>query len=1143
METKLIPAGAGILPNGQIDESIYVVQSGRLSVFLQDKDGSEHCLKDICTGESIHSLLSILDVLTGHSAPVSVSARAVETTTVLKLPASAFKYLFSKYPDSLVRFVQIILLRLQRVTFLALHKYLGLSSELIKSEVGSTQKSTVGTHFEGTESHAGRRAVFDLPGESEGEESSDTEPERDIDQTSPTINMSHPNAPAAYPINDQPLPSLSDRQRSISVPIEINKLQNLSQGTQHEDNNTIRGSHPDLLVASSGSDFELAYEKAGLRCRLKETLSVGHVSDVGSTGKFQLGDESESNEDEREVFVMQEETDVEQVPSPEESDPALKAAVQRLAKAIQLSDADDHFLAGICSLSNLPERKVIVKEGSLDSSLLFVLSGSLEVVQLAVDKTEERFMYAVEHDELAGELAVVTGEPSFFTIRVRQQASLLIITKANFYRLLRDHPRAVLSVAYMFIQRSCNFVRQIDYALDWMQLQAGKALYRQGERATNCNIVLSGRLRSVVKRENGEKEIVAEYGKGDSVGVVELLTHSERATTVHAVRDTELAQIPDGLLNTIKRKHPQVVTHLIHLLGNKLLFTYQKGSRVMQEPLLGDRPQTVNLTTVAVVPVSSDVPLDSFTRELNMALNTIETSLRLTKQLVLDRFGVQAFDSMQEYRLLNWLGQQEDNHRIVLYQTEFSMSPWTHRCIRQADCILIVGLADSDPAPGEIESQLEHISVRAQKELVLLHRKDSPGPCGTLDWLAARGWCSAHYHIRCPDRILQGDPSPRLTRKKLAESDGRSDFARLARHLTGTSIGLVLGGGGAKGFAHVGILKALEEYGIQFDMVGGTSIGAFIGGLYGQNQDADKLRELIRPWSKRMAAKLDKLFDLTYPITAMFTGGALNKLIRDMFGEKRIEDLWLPYFCMTTDLNTSKPRVHQLGTIWPYVRASMSLAGYMPPLCDPDDGHLLVDGGYVNNLPADVMRSHGAKTVIAIDVGAVDDSNLTNYGDTLSGWWLLFKRWNIWSSPIKVPDMAEIQSRLAYVSGNRQLEEVKAMTDCFYMRPPIDKYKTLAFAQYDDIEAVGYHHGKAIISGWNDGATITQASSIQPQKSRTKSTLTSVRSFTDLAEMASKIEPPRVPPTAHTVPYISSSDDMDSGEDGGASGSSAQHNG
>jgi lysophospholipid hydrolase len=312
-------------------------------------------------------------------------------------------------------------------------------------------------------------------------------------------------------------------------------------------------------------------------------------------------------------------------------------------------------------------------------------------------------MYAVGPDELAGELAVVTGEPSFFTIRVLKQASLLIISKANFYCLLRVHPHAVLSVAYGLIQRTSDFIRQIDYALDWMQLQAGKALYRQGENAINCNIVLSGRLRSVVALENGEKEIMAEYGRGDTVGLVEVLTHAERATTVHAVRDTELAQIPDGLLNTIKRKHPQVVTHLIHILGNKMLFTYQRGSRISSPPV-GGLPQITNLATVAIVPVSHDVPLNQFTHELNVALNEIGPSLHLTKELVLDRLGVQALDSMHEYRLLNWLGQQEDNHQIVLYQTEFCMSLWTHRCIREADCILIVGLADSDPALGEVIS-------------------------------------------------------------------------------------------------------------------------------------------------------------------------------------------------------------------------------------------------------------------------------------------------------------------------------------------------------------------------------------------------------------------------------------------------------
>ena len=77
-----------------------------------------------------------------------------------------------------------------------------------------------------------------------------------------------------------------------------------------------------------------------------------------------------------------------------------------------------------------------------------------------------------------------------------------------------------------------------------------------------------------------------------------------------------------------------------------------------------------------------------------------------------------------------------------------------------------------------------------------------------------------------------------------------------------------------------------------------------------------------------------------------------------------------------------------------YVRGSMSLAGYLPPICDPRDGHLLLDGGYTNNLPADIMRSRGAKHILAIDVGSIDSINFTNYGDSLNGWKVLLSRWN-----------------------------------------------------------------------------------------------------------------------------------------------------
>ncbi|XP_023804251.1 neuropathy target esterase-like, partial [Cyanistes caeruleus] len=109
----------------------------------------------------------------------------------------------------------------------------------------------------------------------------------------------------------------------------------------------------------------------------------------------------------------------------------------------------------------------------------------------------------------------------------------------------------------------------------------------------------------------------------------------------------------------------------------------------------------------------------------------------------------------------------------------------------------------------------------------------------------------------------------------------------------------------------------------------------------------------------------------------------------------------------------------------------------------------------------------GAKTVIAIDVGSQDETDLCNYGDSLSGWWLLWKRLNPWAEKVKVPDMAEIQSRLAYVSCVRQLEVVKSSSYCEYIRPPIDRFKTMDFGKFDEIYDVGYQHGKVVFEGWS----------------------------------------------------------------------------
>lgn len=131
-----------------------------------------------------------------------------------------------------------------------------------------------------------------------------------------------------------------------------------------------------------------------------------------------------------------------------------------------------------------------------------------------------------------------------------------------------------LDIANTVLKKLSPLVRQCDYALDWIFLESGRAVYRQDELSDSTYIVLSGRLRSVVTQQNGKKEIVGEYGKSDMVGIVEMITETPRTTTTMAVRDSELAKLPEGLFNAIKMKYPIVVTRLISLLSHRILGTY-----------------------------------------------------------------------------------------------------------------------------------------------------------------------------------------------------------------------------------------------------------------------------------------------------------------------------------------------------------------------------------------------------------------------------------------------------------------------------------------------------------------------------------------------------------------------------------------
>ncbi|CAD0085212.1 unnamed protein product [Aureobasidium vineae] len=144
----------------------------------------------------------------------------------------------------------------------------------------------------------------------------------------------------------------------------------------------------------------------------------------------------------------------------------------------------------------------------------------------------------------------------------------------------------------------------------------------------------------------------------------------------------------------------------------------------------------------------------------------------------------------------------------------------------------------------------------------------------------------------------------------------------------------------------------------------------------------------------------------------------------------------------------------------------MSLAGLLPPLCD--EGNMLLDGGYVDNLTVAHMKSLGADVIFAVDVGSIDDDNPQAYGDSLSGFWASFNRWNPFSAFPNPPTLSEIQGRLAYVSSIDALERAKTTPGCLYLRPPIDGYGTLEFAKFDEIYQVGYKYGQEFLAKLRD---------------------------------------------------------------------------
>jgi predicted acylesterase/phospholipase RssA len=273
---------------------------------------------------------------------------------------------------------------------------------------------------------------------------------------------------------------------------------------------------------------------------------------------------------------------------------------------------------------------------------------------------------------------------------------------------------------------------------------------------------------------------------------------------------------------------------------------------------------------------------------------------------------------------------------------------------------------------------------------------------------------------------------------------------RLARRLSGQTISLVLSGGAARGFAHLGVFRALDELGIQIDFIGGTSMGALMGAGYAMGLGYEEMVEIAREFANPRG-----ILDYTLPLVSLMASKKVTKVLIELFGDLTIEDLWLPYFCVSSNLSQAEPVIHQEGLLWKSVRASTAIPGVFLPVLH--EGDVLADGGAMNNFPVDILRErYAGQTIIGVNVSlSREKEEAYQFGAGLSGWRVLWHKVNPFTKPIQAPKLVPHLMRALEINSAYQIKSNKSMVDLL-IQPDVKEFGMLDFAEYGAISEIGY---------------------------------------------------------------------------------------
>jgi predicted acylesterase/phospholipase RssA/CRP-like cAMP-binding protein len=556
-------------------------------------------------------------------------------------------------------------------------------------------------------------------------------------------------------------------------------------------------------------------------------------------------------------------------------------------------------------------------------------------------------------------------------------------------------------------------LKQVFSVAHIQQFDTGEFVFRQGDTDNALYIVLSGRLRVIQQTESGT-QLLGDVAAGEPVGEFALFTNDPRTASVVAIRKSLVLRIYEADYKELVTKNP----HFAYTLPQ---FVINRMRRRSFQHKLGSAPKNV-----AVIKLQADRDFTGWTDDMKRELTALGMPVTLyNTENQFDKDPHTMFEEMENSEGLNILVCDEA-HPV-----------WANQCLTYCDLVVVATEFNAPSSLYDIEQKLGIYSENILNKkiyLLLLHPENAPFPTQTQRWLEDRP-VNLHLHVR---------------------QNNARDIRRFCRIITHQAVGLVLGGGGAKGAAHVGAAKAMMEAGIEFDFVGGTSAGALYGmGLTITDFDVPKVRDFCQHGVDCKVTSNDYHF----PFLSLMTGKNMRTYLKGMLGNAHLEDFWVNTYCVSTDYSAASIKVHDRGLARHKVEASIAIPGVFPPVII--DRHLHVDGGVLDNLPIEAMSGRPVRHVIAIALSA-QPPRLVDIKTVPSAWEIFL---NIFTKKhrYRLPKMPSLLMNSLTLNSVQRQETAKKQVS-IYLEMDLRGYGLLDWAKWREVIDQGYQQTQAFLS-------------------------------------------------------------------------------